>query len=219
MSKRVAFIHTVAGLAATFKDLSAEFIPGVDCFHMVDESLLQNTIRSGELSRTTMRRLAGMLASAQEAGAEIIMVTCSSLGPAVEAARPLMDIPVLRVDEAMARQAVQMGARVGVAATLRTTLEPTTELVRAQARAAAKDVTVIPRLCEGAFEAVLAGDTATHDRLVAEGLRDLMDRCDVIVLAQASMARVVEGLDQSERRVPVLSSPRLGMAELAEKIR
>jgi Asp/Glu/hydantoin racemase len=219
MAKRVAFIHTVAGLAATFKTLSEEFIPSADCFHMVDESLLQNTIRANKLSRATMRRLAGMLASAQEAGAEVVMVTCSSLGPAVEAARALVDIPVLRVDQAMARQAVQMGARVGVAATLRTTLEPTTELVKAQARAAGKDVEVIPRLCEGAFEAVMTGDTATHDRIVSEGLRDLMDQCDVIVLAQASMARVVDGLSEDERRVPVLSSPRLGMADLADAMK
>ena len=42
----------------------------------------------------------------------------------------------------------------------------------------------------------------------------LMARVDVVVLAQASMARVLEGLPESERRVPVLSSPMLAMERL-----
>lgn len=80
--------------------------------------------------------------------------------------------------------------------------------MQAQAAAAGKVVDVFPRLCEGAFEAV-----------VAEGLRDLMERTDVIVLAQASMARVVESLGEADRKVPVLSSPLLGMDELEKWVK
>jgi hypothetical protein len=39
---------------------------------------------------------------------------------------------------------------------------------------------------------------------------------DVIVLAQASMARVVETLPESERRVPILASPPLAIDYLAK---
>ena len=38
----------------------------------------------------------------------------------------------------------------------------------------------------------------------------------MVVLAQASMARVVETLPESERTVPILSSPRLGVERVAE---
>jgi Asp/Glu/hydantoin racemase len=218
MARRLAYIHTVAGLAQVFKDLSNELLPGTDVFHIVDESLLQNTIRSNQLSNTTIRRLIGYLASAEEAGAELVMVTCSSVGPAVELGRSMVNIPVFRVDEPMADLAVQTGRVIGVAATLETTLNPTAALIKSKAAKAGKDVEVIPKLCAGAFEAVVSGDTARHDAIVSAGLRELMPRVDVIVLAQASMARVVQGLPEKDRRVPILSSPRLAVERLAQVI-
>jgi hypothetical protein len=62
----------------------------------------------------------------------------------------------------MADLAVQTGAKIGVAATLNTTLEPTAVLIERRAEVSGKDVQVISKLCEGAFEAVIAGDTSTH---------------------------------------------------------
>jgi len=208
----------VAGLAGTFKSLSDELLKGIDIFHMVDESLLQNTIRANQLSKTTIRRLCGYLAFAEEAGAEVIMVTCSSMGPAVELGRALVNVPVLRVDEPMAELAVQTGARIGVAATLQTTLNPTADLIRRTASKQGKTVEVVSKLCEGAFQAVIAGDTTRHDEIVSAGLNELIPQVEVIVLAQASMARVVESLPQETRSIPILSSPRLAVEHLAQFI-
>jgi Asp/Glu/hydantoin racemase len=115
----------------------------------------------------------------------------------------------------MADEAVRRGPRVGVLATLRTTLEPTAELVEDRGVAAGSPVTAVPRLCEGAFEALMAGDRDAHDELVRNGLRRLVEDVDVVVLAQASMARIAEELPAEERVVPVLSSPRLGMERVA----
>jgi Asp/Glu/hydantoin racemase len=115
----------------------------------------------------------------------------------------------------MADLAVQTGSRIGVIATLRTTLEPTTDLVRRRAAAAGRTVHLTARLVEGAFDALMAGDAATHDRLVAEALRQLAGEVDVVVLAQASMARVVDTLAAEDRRVPILASPPLAIAHLA----
>jgi Asp/Glu/hydantoin racemase len=218
MPKRLAYIHTVTTLPAVFKSLSNELIPAVDIFQIVDESLLQNTIQQNRLSPSTMRRLIDHVASAKEAGADLVMVTCSSVGPAVDIAKALFEIPVLRVDQPMVDLAVKTGKRIGVAATLQTTLDPTASLIRARAAAAGKDVEVTTRLCRGAFEAVTSGDTARHDELVKAGLQELISEVDVIVLAQASMARVVESLSEAERRAPILSSPRLAVEYLAEFI-
>jgi Asp/Glu/hydantoin racemase len=215
-AKRVAFINTVTNLPAVFKGLMTELAPQLDVFNIVDESLLQNTIRSGALSKSTIRRLVGYLESAQEAGADLIMVTCSSIGPAADVGRSMVDIPVLRVDEAMAVKAVATGARIGVAATLSTTLTPTAALIERKGLEAGKNLTVVSKLCSGAFEALVAGDTATHDALVRAGLEELFPQVDVIVLAQASMARIVEALPQSGKMPPVYSSPRLAVEHLAQ---
>lgn len=209
MGRTLAFLHTAPMLAKTFGDLAAEKLPGVRVFHMVDESFLQNTLAAGRLERKTIKRICDAIESAGEGGADAVMLTCSSVGAAVDVARQLVDFPVLRVDEAMADEAVARGGRIGVAATLRTTLEPTAELLRRRAAAAGVEREIVEKLCEGAFEAVRSGDGERHDRIVAEGLAELARDVDVIVLAQASMARVVDALP--ERPVPILSSPALGV--------
>ena len=217
-AKRVAFVNTVTSLPAVFKSLVSELAPHIDVFNIVDESLLQDTIRNGVLSKTTTRRLVSYLVLAQEAGADLVMVTCSSIGPAADIGRSMVDIPVLRVDEPMADKAVASGLRIGVAATLSTTLTPTVSLIERKGCEAGKKLTVISKLCSGAFEALLAGDTGRHDSLVEAGLRELIPNVDVIVLAQASMARIVDALPSSEKVLPIYSSPRLAVEHLAQLV-
>ena len=202
----IGFVHTVLSLPPTFSALAAELVPEADVFHIADETLLGVTRREGRLTPTTRRRVLGYVESAAEAGADLVVVTCSSIGPAVDESRGFVDVPVLRIDEPMADEAVRLGSRIGVVATLPTTLEPTAELVRRRARAAGKDVEVVTQLCDGAF------GSDRHDELVRAGLREISAKVDVVVLAQASMARVVE----DDPPVPILSSPRLGMERVAQ---
>ncbi len=151
-----------------------------------------------------------MIELAHEGGADAVMVTCSSIGPAAAEARRVLPFPVLRVDEAMAEAAVKIGGRIGVAATLRTTLEPTIALLEETAAAAGRSIDVFPVLCDDAFDAVIAGDHERHDTLLSASLLDLIKRVDVVVLAQASMARVIRRLDL-RGGPPILSSPELAV--------
>jgi Asp/Glu/hydantoin racemase len=202
----------------SFNALAQQYLDGAKLFHMVDESLIQQTIRAGQLEKATVRRLIHHVESAVTAGADVVLVTCSSIGPAVDAARGLFDLPVLRIDERMAERAVSSGRRIGAIATLSTTLKPTVDLLRETAIRLGRDIEIEPCLCEGAFEAVLRGDTETHDRSVTTNLLQLAGRVDVIVLAQASMARVAQSLPADAARPPVLSSPELAMKQAREAL-
>lgn len=204
----IGFISTVLSLPATFSELAKELVPEAEVFHIADETLLGVTRREGRLTATTRRRVLGYIESAADAGADLVVVTCSSIGPAVDDSRGFVEVPVLRIDQPMADEAVRLGTRIGVVATLSTTLEPTAELVRARASAAGKDVEVIAHLCEGAF------GSDRHDELVRAGIEAVAAQTDVVVLAQASMARVTV-----DSPVPVLSSPRLGMERAVELLR
>jgi Asp/Glu/hydantoin racemase len=218
MPKPLALIHTSPVLVPTFNALCRDLLPGTPVFHMVDESLIKDTIAAGRLRKPTIRRLVSHIDSAAQAGAGAVLVTCSSIGEGVRVARELFDFPVLRIDEAMAERAVDSGHRIGVLATLQTTLAPTVRLLEETAAARQRRPEIISALCEGAFDAVLAGDVATHDRIVGERLADLLGKADVIVLAQASMARVVANLPPEGRKVPILSSPEPAIARAAEVI-
>jgi Asp/Glu/hydantoin racemase len=211
----IAFIHTSPSMIPVFKSLAEELLPGQGVFNMVDESLLCDIIRDGCCPPKTARRLVSHVVEAEEAGATHILVTCSSMGRAVEASRVMVSASVLRVDEPMAERAVATGPRVGVIATLPSTLQPTADLIRTKAAALGKPIELIAQVVEGAFDAVISGDGAKHDSLVGVALRDLSSRVDVIVLAQASMARVTDSLSPEQKPVPILSSPRLAVEHLA----
>lgn len=211
----LALLHTSPTLSPLFNELTSRIAPDVRVLHFVDESLIKNTIAAGWLEKPTMRRLIDLVGSTFDAGADATLVTCSSIGPAVDIAAQLHDRPVLRVDRPMAEKAVATGKRIGVLATLSTTLTPTADLVRTVAAEQDADITIVEHLCEGAFEAVMAGDGAEHDRIVGEALTEAMKGVDAIVLAQASMARVLATLPEGAVPAPVFSSPELGVERAA----
>ena len=213
--KTLGLVHTSATLVPVFAQLCKTHLAHVDTFNIVDDSLIKDVIARGELTPHTARRVAAHIASAEAAGADFILVTCSSIGAAIEAAAPFSAVPVLRVDQPMADKAVQTGRRIGVIATLPTTLHPTSDLVQRRAQAAGKTIELTSKLCEGAFEALMSGDTGTHDAKVSAALRELSSQVDVILLAQASMARVVDTLPEGDRRIPILASPPLAIEHLA----
>jgi Asp/Glu/hydantoin racemase len=216
-ARPITLIHTVTTLLPMFEHLLRDRLPGWVPSNIVDESLLRGTIARGELTPATMRRCLTQIWQAIDSGAEAVVVTCSSLGPAVEAARPFCPVPLFRIDEGMAIAAVATGRRIGVLATLATTLAPTTALIHSAAlRSGATDRQVTARLADGAFQRLQAGDAAGHDASVAAALQALAPDCDVIVLAQASMARAAAATGDLGR--PVLTSPELGISYIADRL-
>lgn len=220
MKKKLALIHTSATLVPVFQELIDKHLSDKDLtiFNIVDDSLIKNTIERGALTPDTSRRVVDYVGSAEAAGADYIMVTCSSIGSAVETAASLTKVPVLRVDQPMADMAVQLGTKIGVVATLPTTLEPTSDLVRRRAIVAGKEIELTAKLCEGAFEALMGGKPEVHDEMVAAALKELAQKVDVILLAQASMARVVGQLAEEDKKVPILASPGIAVEYLAKNL-
>ena len=215
-AKRVVLIHTVSPLLDVFTNLGTELLPGVQLMHILDEPLLERVRQRGQLSAEDSARLQSHVMIAEESGAHAVLVTCSTVSPCVDDIRPLVSVPVIKIDEAMIAEAVAKGTKIGVLATNFTTLEPTRQLLQARAEIAGKQIGVESVLVERALPALMNGDGATHDRLVKEAVLDLSDRVEVLVLAQASMARALEVIPEAERQVPILSSPHLALEQVRQ---
>ena len=211
--KKLALLHTVTFLADLLKPKLAQRYPGLEFFNLVDESLLKDLLAAGGLTPAIVRRAAGHAFSAREAGAGVILFTCSSTSPAVDLVRPLLEVPILKIDDPMAAKAVSLGNRIGVVCTVKTTQEASRSLIESHAAQAGKKIKVSMALVEEAFKAVLAGDKARHDQLVGEAVARLSRENEVVVLAQASMAHLAPGLSQS-LKATVLASPDLCMDAL-----
>lgn len=218
---RFGLVHTVPALAPVFHDLvvaaSGRAPESVELIHTTDPWLLRTALTTGVTAEVT-DRLVAHLHHLTSLGVDGVLVTCSSLGEATEeaAARVAAGVPIVRIDQAMAERAVDLagqGGRVAVLATLASTVGPTIRLVERSASEAGTGVGVDVRLVEDAGRSREAGDDERHDALVAEAVdRVSAEGADVVVLAQASMARAVN--DADERDVPVLVSPALAADRL-----
>jgi Asp/Glu/hydantoin racemase len=209
MSK-LAIIHTTSATVESMKALTAEILSNVEVVNFVDDSILPQLGQNGGDLTAVEERLVHYARFAEQVGADVILEACSSVGELVEKMQSVLSIPIVRIDDSMAEQAVQRGGHLGVAATLPTTLQPTTRLLQAKAQAVGKQVEVTPLLIEGAYQKLMAGDREGHDNLLVEKLQELVRTVDVVVLAQASMARVLPRLSATDQQ-KILVSPRLAM--------
>jgi Asp/Glu/hydantoin racemase len=206
----------MTGVLETFRSRIADELPELDVFHVLNEGLLQELLR-GRDPEFVYGALGAQLALVERLGAELIVTTCSSTSPGVAAARAMLGVPVLKIDDPMARRAVETGSNIGLLCTATSTLQPSTELLHEHARALDREITVEPMLVSAAYNALHAGDQNRHDRLVEDAAAQLASRVDVIVLAQASLAHLQERLTE-RLGIEVLASPGLLLDDLRTRV-
>jgi aspartate/glutamate racemase len=215
--KTVVAVHTAMAMVEPVKKLFAANLPEVRLINIVDDSLIQDVIREGKVPESVRIRLFHYYESAVQAGADVIFNTCSSVGDVAIEARQKLPVPLVKIDDAMARRAVREYSRIGVMATLPTTLDPTRRLIERFAGEMSKKIEIVEGLAAGAFQSLIDGDAERHDRLVLKTAVDLSDRVEVYVLAQGSMARVQDEIVEKTGK-PVLTSPLLGTLEVKSLI-
>lgn len=210
---RIGVIHTSPATIDLFGRLLRERIPDASIINILDDSILPELRdNGGELSAVEPRwRDYARIMSARDV--DVVLNACSSVGGLCERVQNQIPQPIVRVDAAMAREAVSRGRRIGVLATLATTLKLTSDLVAETARARGRTVAVDAVLVEGAFVSLMAGDQTQHDDLVAAALARSARENDAVILAQASMARVLPRLSPQEQS-KVLASPSFAVEDV-----
>jgi Asp/Glu/hydantoin racemase len=214
-SRLLVLIHTVPPLIEVFDRLTAQILPGVQVKHILDEPLLEAIRLRGQVAGEDAERLLSHARQAELIGAQAVLVTCSTTSPLVDQIQARVSIPLFKIDQAMIEQAVQLGGRIGVMATNRTTLAPTRQTLLAQAAKTGKKIEYEEYFIESALDALLNGQAEVHDRLVQQAILEVKPTVDVVVLAQASMARVLEARAVSGEGAPVLSSPYLALDQIS----
>ena len=209
----VICVHTAMALVEPLTKTFAELLPEVNVNHIADSSLIKEVIANNMVTPAVRRRLLAYYNAAADAGADVVFNTCSSVGDVADYGNTYSPIPVFRIDQPMAAQAVAVYNRIGVISTLPTTLDPTCRLLKNEAKKVGREVTLVEGLADGAFAAGQSGDGETHDRLIAEAAGRIANQVDAFVLAQGSMARMEQRLSDLTGK-PVLSSPVLGVKGL-----
>ena len=215
MSKKVCIVNTSLVSLQDLKDLFAEICPEAEIFNIVDESLLPKVRAHNGITNNIVSRMCAYFQAAVNAGADLIFNQCSSVGEAADIAARTVNVPVVKVDERMGREAVKIGPKISMVATLESTLGPSIRLVENTAKKMGKEVTVKRCLVEGAFDVLFyQKNPEKHNQMVIDLVKKEAETADVILLAQGSMMHLLPHLQNL--RVPVLCSPRLGVMHAKE---
>ena len=216
--RSVAFIHTSPAAIGPLMQFYNEAAPEIEITNLLDDGLLR-LLAAGETA-TVRARLAAMLDGAvRDYRPELAMITCSSVPREMsDSLARDFDFPVLKIDYPMARRAVRAGRRIGVAATFPPTLAPTSKLLREAAAEAGTEIEIVDEVEPEAYKALLAGDAAAHDELLAAAVARLQGRdVSAVVLAQVSMARTLPLIERTAR-VPVLTSLHTSLEAIREAL-
>ncbi len=213
----IMIVETSAVSSALLKQLIQEIIPGVSVHEIIDSSLIDEVVAGGGVTPHVRHRMNTYFKFAEELGADIILNQCSSVGDVAVKAQKAIQIPIVSIDKGMAIKAVQTGTRIGLVATVATTVQPSSRNILRTAKELGREITLTPYLVDGAMDLLIkTGDTETHNKMVLGAVEQAAAENDVVVLAQGSMV-VLEPL-LTHLETPVLTSPRIGIEYLKSVI-
>lgn len=213
----VVAVHTTTAMVEPTKELFNQYLPHVCLINIADDSLIEDVIAANGVTLDVKTRLLSCYKKAIDAGADLIFNTCSSVGDVALEAKEQLPLSIVKIDDTMALKAVSTYERIGVLATLPTTLGPTVRLLKYFAKKSNKQIKVYEGLAQGAFNAILSGDKETHDTLIIDAALAIAHKVDAFVLAQGSMARMEKHLQEITGR-PVLSSPQSGVLAVKQML-
>jgi aspartate/glutamate racemase len=216
--KTLGIIHAVNLTIRAMQPFLEKFLPDVEVVHLCDDTIQRDNIAAGVgvIPKRNYYKFAQYAHNLEEAGADMILLACSTFNYAAELARPMIDIPIMQIDRPMMEMAVCQGRRVGLLATLSTTVPSSERLLRIVAAENKKDVEITTVLREEAFRAVQKGDVQTHNAILMEEIEKLSDKVDSIVMAQLSMSALAPHLPKT--RVPVYDSGTTGFGRIREML-
>lgn len=207
MSKkpRVALLHGTPVAVEPIQRAFATRWPEAEIVNLLDDSLSVDRAKDHDLTPRMFERFVDLGGYAHRIGAEAILVTCSAFGPAIERMARELPVPVLKPNEAMFREAIGRGRRIGMLATFAPSVLTMTEEFEQFVGEAAASATLETIVVEGAMDALRKGDADRHNTLIAARAPELA-HCDAIMLAHFSTSRALAAVVAAVG-TPVLTAP------------
>jgi hypothetical protein len=214
---RIALIHATPVAIDPVAQAFATDWPEAEIVNILEDSLSPDRAKADDLTEAMTGRIVALARYAGSTGADGILFTCSAFGPAIEKAATLMELPVLKPNEAMFEQAIETGGDVAMLATFGPAVASMEAEFAEQARLSGVGAKLKSILVDGAMDALRSGDAARHNELVAEAAARLSG-VGTIMLAHFSTSRAAAALRQATA-LPVLTSPGAAVAKMKRLVK
>lgn len=203
---RIVLLHATPVAIEPVNVAMASLWPEAEAVNLLDDGLTIDRAKEGpELSEELIERFVDFGRYAQRIGADGILITCSAFGPAIDRMVEELPLPILRPNEAMFREAIAAGGRIGMLATFAPAVATMEEEFRQFAAEAGAPATLDTVVVPDAIDRLRQGDADAHNRLVAEAAPRFAGH-DAVMLAHFSTSRAAECV-RGEVDVPVLAAP------------
>lgn len=210
---RIVLFHATPVAMDPVKAAMASLWPEAEPVNLLDDGLTIDRAKEGDdLSEELIERFVDFGRYAQRIGADGILITCSAFGPAIDRMDEELPLPILRPNEAMFREAIGAGSRIGMLATFAPAVATMEEEFRQFAAEADADATLDTIVVPDAMDRLREGDAESHNRLVAEAAPRFADH-DAVMLAHFSTSRAADSV-RNDVDVPVLAAPEAAVARM-----
>ncbi|MDF0607067.1 hypothetical protein HZU77_015685 [Neisseriaceae bacterium TC5R-5] len=211
---RIACLHTAASNISLFETAAQHLgLPAGTLQHTVRADLLAAAEQAAELSKDIIRSTQQALAVLQQHACAVLL-SCSTLGPAVDAFNNTSTVPVQRVDALLAEAAAKIGGRIVVLCAAPSTLLTSSQLFHAAAQAtnSSMEIQLVPRI----WTMFQTGDQQGYlSGIVQAANQAYIDGANIVVLAQASMAAAADLITMGPTP---LSSPQISLAAVSSQV-
>lgn len=195
-----------------------EKLPGVRVTFITDDTILADVRQAGSPTPAVIERTMLYTMAAEKAGADLILFSCSTMGDVAEICQKFSAVPVVRIDEPMAKEAVSLGEKIALISTLETTQAPSRHLIERLGAEAGKQMKIDKYVQQEAWEALSAGNSEKHNEILLAEIRKLDSMgYDAIVMAQVSMRALLPAL--SDVKTPLLCSFYSGLDMVVERVK
>ncbi|MCX7779451.1 MAG: aspartate/glutamate racemase family protein [Negativicutes bacterium] len=193
-------------------------LPGIRIDFITDSSLLSDVRQAGEPTQPVIQRMVLYAMAAEAMGADLILNSCSTVGEVADFYASVVSVPVVKIDDPMAKQAAEIGGKIALIATLPTALGPSRRAIERYGRKMGREIKFTELIDQSAWEALSAGDSKRHNEILIASIRKLdAQGYDAIVMAQVSMRALLP--DLTGVKTPVLCSFYTGLDAVIEKVK
>ncbi|WP_343210546.1 aspartate/glutamate racemase family protein [Anaerolentibacter hominis] len=216
--KTLGIIHASHITINAMQPYIKEFVPEVTIMHLCDDTIQRDNIAAGVgvIPKVNYYKFAQYAHNLEEANVDLILLACSTFNYAAELGRPLVNTPIAQIDRPMMELAVRTGKKIGLLATLETTVPSSERLLQIAAREAGKEIECKTVLKAEAFEEYTKGNIDKHNEILFDTIESLSKEVDCIVMAQLSMSALAPHL--KDTKVPVYNSGTTGFQRVREML-
>ena len=168
---RVAMIHAIAESIAPVNTAFGEVFPEAEVVNLLDEGLFLDF--DDHITPALRRRMSGLICYGAEHGANAVGLACSVYAPVVDSACDLVDVPLVSSYGPVVEEALDLGRRVGVIASVPATLRDAEYYLRRSAAARGIELEPHLALAEDLIPVIRSEGVAGLERRLVEEVEKL----------------------------------------------